>query len=53
MGEDSQGRETEKVPGTVEDRREEYQPPKLKDLGNVTELTKTSTINPGADGLYS
>ncbi len=41
------------VPPEAEDRRETYQPPELKDLGSVTELTQTGATNPGADGLYS
>jgi hypothetical protein len=37
----------------TEDRREEYQPPELKDHGSVTEMTQIGAANPGADGLYS
>lgn len=30
-----------------------YETPELVDRGDVSRLTQTSTINPGADGVYS
>jgi hypothetical protein len=53
MNEHSVYQEMAAVPSTAEDRREAYQPPELRDLGSVTELTRTGHTNPGADGLYS
>jgi hypothetical protein len=41
------------VPPAAEDRREEYQPPELKDLGNITELTQTAFVTAGTDSGYS
>lgn len=36
-----------------EDPRELYEAPELSDLGDVAQLTKSGTTNPGSDSGYS
>ncbi|MBF0543921.1 MAG: lasso RiPP family leader peptide-containing protein [Candidatus Riflebacteria bacterium] len=38
---------------TPEDKREAYQAPKLKDLGSVSEITRSNGNNSGSDSSYS
>jgi hypothetical protein len=49
----SQFRDNVETSLNPEDKREEYQPPELKNLGSVAELTKSTGFAMGADGAYS
>ena len=37
----------------VEDSRDDYEAPALRDLGNLIDLTETTPPLPGANGPYS
>lgn len=38
---------------TTDDVREEYSPPEIHDLGDVSAITRSDGCNNGADGAYS
>lgn len=38
---------------TTDDVREEYSPPEIHDLGDVSAITRGLGCNPGGDGGYS
>ena len=41
------------APHAVNDEREEYEAPELRDLGDLVDLTETLASGVGADGPYS
>jgi len=40
-------------PEPVDDPREDYEAPKLRDLGDLVDVTETQSSGVGADGPYS
>jgi hypothetical protein len=53
MSEVSRRGETATPSTASEDRREQYEPPELKDLGDANKLTQTSFVTAGTDSGYS